>query len=109
MTGMELGTLIRYKLEAIVIVLNNGGYQSLKALGADEKFCRIHPWDYVTVAKALGAVGMRVRSHDEFEAALRTACGAKGVSLIEVVLPPEDLSLPLRRLRERVRPTRPAT
>ncbi len=107
MTGMELATLIRYKLDAIVIVLNNGGYRSLEALGADPKFCRIHPWDYVAVAQALGAGGTRVHSLDEFTTALRAACSRKRVSLIEVVLPPGDITLPLRRLHQMICPTRP--
>ena len=108
MTGMELATLVRYKLDAMVIVLNNGGYRSLEALGADRKFCQIHPWDYVKVAQALGAVGTCVHTLDEFRAALQAACDRKDVSLIEVILPPDDISPPLRRLREKIRSTHPA-
>lgn len=108
MTGMELATLVRYKLNAIVIVLNNGGYRSLEALGANEQFCQIHPWDYVKVAQAVGAVGTKVRILDEFRTALQTACDRKDVSLIEVILPPDDISPPLQRLRESIHSTRPA-
>jgi len=41
MTGMEIGTLVRYSVDAVVIVLNNGGYRSLEALGAAQQFCDI--------------------------------------------------------------------
>ncbi len=73
MTGMEVATLVRYKLDAIVVVLNNGGYRSLEALGGREKFCQVSSWDYVAVAEALGVVGIRAQSPDEFGAALMTA------------------------------------
>ncbi|WP_447972157.1 alpha-keto acid decarboxylase family protein [Nitrospira sp. Kam-Ns4a] len=108
MTGMELATLVRYELEAIVIVLNNGGYRSLEALGADPKVCRLHPWDYVAVARALGATGVRAGSLAAFRLALERACDRKDVTLIEVVLPPGDASLSLSRLRDRLRAGSPA-
>ncbi|MDF0642503.1 MAG: thiamine pyrophosphate-binding protein [Nitrospira sp.] len=98
MTGMELGTLVRYGVDAIVIVLNNGGYRSLEALGEGRAVWDIHPWDYVAVARALGADGARVRTPEEFRSALQQACDRAGVSLIEVVLAPEDVSPTLRRL-----------
>lgn len=107
MTGMEIGTLVRYGVDAVVIVLNNRGYRSLEALGAAQEICDIHPWDYVAVAGALGAAGTRVRTPEEFRAALQAACNRTGVSLIEVILDPEDISPTLRRLSERVISSRP--
>lgn len=98
MTGMELGTLVRYGVDAIIIVLNNGGYRCLEALGERRAAWDIHPWDYVAVARALGAEGTRVRTFDEFSRALRRACEGTGVSMIEAVLGPEDISPTLRRL-----------
>lgn len=103
MTGMEIGTLVRYGVNAVVIVLNNGGYRSLEALGAARKICNIHPWNYVAVAEALGARGTRVRTPDELKPALREACERPGVTLIEVVLDPDDISPTLRRLGRQVR------
>lgn len=102
MTGMELGTLVRYGLDAVVIVLNNRGYRSLQALGAREEICTIHPWDYMSIAEALGAMCVRVRTPEEFRAVLQAACDRAGVSLIEVQLDPDDRSPTLRRLGERV-------
>jgi indolepyruvate decarboxylase len=98
MTGMELGTLVRYGVDAIIIVLNNGGYRSLETLGGRRALWDIHPWDYVAVARALGAEGARVRTPEESRIALQQACDGAGVSLIEVVLSPEDISPTLRRL-----------
>lgn len=98
MTGMELGTLVRYGLNAVAIVLNNGGYGSLNALGAAPEICRIHGWDYVGMAEAMGAAGVRVRTAEEFRTALHKACDESGVVLIEVVLEPGDISPTLQRL-----------
>ena len=102
MTGMEISTLVRYGLHAVVIVLNNGGYRSLGALGADETLCQIHPWDYVKVAQALGARATRVHTLEAFQTALHSACHRRGTTLLEVMLAPNDLSHPLQRLRERL-------
>ncbi|MDF0676079.1 MAG: thiamine pyrophosphate-dependent enzyme [Nitrospira sp.] len=49
-TGMEIGTLVRYGVNAVVVVLNNGGYRSLEALAGTRAVWDIHPWDYVAVA-----------------------------------------------------------
>ena len=103
MTGMEIGTLVRYGVNAVVIVLNNGGYRSLEALGGVRGIFDIHPWDYVAVAGALGASGARVRTPEEFRTALQAACERQGVSLLEVVLAPEDISPTLRRLSRRAK------
>lgn len=101
MTGMEIGTFVRYGVNAVVVVLNNGGYRSLEALGRTRAVWDIHHWDYVAVARALGVEGARVRTPEEFRSALQQACDRAGVSLIEVVLEPEDISPTLRRLNER--------
>lgn len=103
MTGMEIGTLVRYGVNAVVMVLNNGGYRSLEALGGTRTQWEIHPWDYVAVARALGAEGARVRTPEELRTALQVACDRTGVSLIEIVLDPDDISPTLRRLGKQVR------
>lgn len=98
MTGMEIGTLVRYGVNAVVVVLNNGGYRSLEVLRGTSAVWDIHHWDYVAVAGALGAEGTRARNPEEFRIALQQACDRTGVSLIEVVLEPGDISPTLRRL-----------
>lgn len=103
MTGMEIGTLVRYGVNAVVIVLNNGGYRSLEALGGTRTRWNIHPWDYVAVARALGAEGTRVRTPEELRTALQVAYDRTGVSLIETVLAPDDISPTLRRLGKQIR------
>ncbi len=106
MTGMEIGTLVRYGVDAVVIVLNNGGYRSLEALGASRQFCDIQPWDYVAIAETLGATGVRVETREGFRSALRAACERAGATLIEVVLDPKDMSKTLRMLQATVTSSR---
>jgi indolepyruvate decarboxylase len=102
MTGMEIGTLVRYGVPAVVIVLNNRGYRSLEALGAPPTVCEIPSWDYVAVAEALGAIGVRVGTRTGFRSALHAACERPGVTLIEVLVDPSDRSATLDRLRAAV-------
>ncbi len=98
MTGMEIGSLVRYGVDAVVIVLNNGGYRSIEAFGAARTICDIHPWDFVQIANAVGASGTRVRSAEEFKTALQIAGDRQGVTLIEVMLDWDDISPTLHRL-----------
>lgn len=102
MTGVEIGTLVRYGLDAVVIVLNNGGYRSLEALGAPPTVCEIPSWDYVAIAEALGAIGVRVSTRTGFRSALHAACERPGVTVIEVMIDPSDRSPTLDRLRAAV-------
>ncbi len=106
MTGMEIATLVRYGVHAVVIVLNNRGYRSLEALGAPPTVCEIPSWDYVAVAEALGAIGVRVSTRTGFRSALHAACERPGVTLIDILVDPADRSSTLDRLRVAIRSRR---
>jgi indolepyruvate decarboxylase len=105
MTGMELSTLVRRGHAPVVILLDNAGYGTERALHAgDWKFNEIHRWNYHELPRVLGGGrGYEVRTEGEFDAALRAAwADASGVSLIQVHLRPDDHSAPLARLAERL-------
>jgi TPP-dependent 2-oxoacid decarboxylase len=51
MTGMELSTIARFKLNPIVVVLNNGGYGTERPM-LDGQFNDILPWNYRSVGKS---------------------------------------------------------
>ncbi|MCL5097497.1 MAG: thiamine pyrophosphate-binding protein, partial [Candidatus Omnitrophica bacterium] len=53
MTGMELGTAVRYHLNPIVIVLNNSGYGTERHIH-DGPFNDLVPWQYYRVPELLG-------------------------------------------------------
>jgi indolepyruvate decarboxylase len=101
MTGMELSTLVRMKMPAIVIVLNNGGYGTERLLHPGEfKFNDIHSWRYDELPAVLGGgTGYPVRTEGDFDAALNAAWADRsGPSIMHVHLDPADASPALQRL-----------
>ncbi|HEY7535103.1 MAG TPA: thiamine pyrophosphate-dependent enzyme [Thermodesulfobacteriota bacterium] len=103
MTGMELSTLARYKLNPIVIVLNNRGYGTERPI-QDGSYNDLLPWQYSLIPKVLGAGrGFSIKTEEEFEQALKAAeIYAKGFSILDVHLDPYDISPALRRFTKRL-------
>lgn len=90
----ELGTLVRNRVPAIVIVVDNDGYTVERAIhGPDAAYNDIAAWDWVRLAQALGAArAERVDTVDRLEAALDHARAADhGVSLIAAAVPRDDV------------------
>jgi indolepyruvate decarboxylase len=99
MSGMELGTIARYGMSPIVIILDNSGYGTERPM-LDGAFNDIHPWAYWRIPEVLGTgLGMRVETErDMAEALLRARANRGGVTLIQVILPRHDHSPALHRL-----------
>jgi indolepyruvate decarboxylase len=99
MTGMELSTAVRYQLNPIVIVLNNGGYGTERHI-KDGPYNDLIRWKYHKLPEVLGAGrGFVVETEDEFARALEEAAAEKGsFCLIDVLLDPLDRSPALHRL-----------
>jgi TPP-dependent 2-oxoacid decarboxylase len=101
MTGMELVTASRLGLRPIVIVVNNGAYASLRAMGhRDASFVGVAPIDYAKLGKVLGARSFRAETDEDLRKALATARSASGPTLIEVRVSPDDMSPALQRMSE---------
>lgn len=98
MDGVELATAVDLSLNPIIVAVNNGTFATLRVLDRDRSYMRVRPWDYVALAKALGATGEQVSAPGEFGAALRRAEAVDGVYLIDAVIPADDASLALRRM-----------
>jgi TPP-dependent 2-oxoacid decarboxylase len=98
MNGVEIATAVDLGLNPIVLVVNNGTFATLRILDREHDYTKVRPWDYVGLAKALGATGEKVETRAEFAAALRRADAAPGVYLIDAATDPEDASLALRRM-----------
>lgn len=87
MTGQELSTAVRYGLTPLVIVVNNGSYgtirdhQTRRFPGREHGTGLVNP-DFAAYARAFGARGKRVRTPDEFAAALDRSLG--WAALIEI-------------------------
>jgi indolepyruvate decarboxylase len=99
MTGMELTTAIRYRLNPIVVVLNNAGYGTERHI-QDGPYNDVTPWNYHLLPDVLGAGrGFAVDTEEQLDAALCQAeRETRGFSLIDVRLDPLDRSPALHRL-----------
>lgn len=85
----ELATAAQYSAAVTVVVFNDGGYGSLRALQASRFEGRIGETDlgfvdFVKLAESVGVEAARSRTIAEFEAALATGVGMQGPYLIEV-------------------------
>ena len=99
MTGMELGTIARFNLNPIVIVLNNLGYGTERPM-LDGSFNDIPLWSYSRIPEVLNAgLGFDVKTEDQFEEALKAArTHTESFTILDVHLDPADRSLALKRL-----------
>jgi indolepyruvate decarboxylase len=103
MTGMELTTAVRYKLNPIVIVLNNRGYGTERHM-QDGPYNDVGPWQYHRLPEILGAGrGFLIHTETELDDALKAAEGhTESFCLLEARLDPLDRSPALQRLAERL-------
>lgn len=104
MTGWELGHCRRYRWNPIVVVLNNGGWQMLRAFAPERSFNDLGTWRFAALAEGLGGHGVRVETRGALIAALRAAVQRRDrFSLIEAMIAPGTMSQTLGRFTERVR------
>jgi indolepyruvate decarboxylase len=103
MTGLELATIARYRLNPIVVVLNNGGYGTERPM-QDGPFNDIFPLAHHRFPEILGTGrGFVVATERDLNAALVAAeQHTETFCLIEVKLEPHDRSPALHRLTARM-------
>ena len=103
MTGMELSTVARYKLNPVVVLLNNRGYGTERHM-QDGPYNDVWPWQYHRLPEILGAGrGFVVETEAELDRALLEAeRWTKSFCLLEVRLAPLDRSPALDRLAARL-------
>ncbi|MFO0909653.1 MAG: thiamine pyrophosphate-binding protein [Isosphaeraceae bacterium] len=103
MTGTELSTVVRQKLNPIVVVLNNHGYTTERFL-LDGPFNDILDWNYHKLPELLGhGLGIEVRTEGELDQALdRAVAHTESYTLINVHLDPWDRSPALERLAQKL-------
>ncbi len=103
MTGMELATVARYRLNPVVVLLNNRGYGTERHM-QDGPYNDLWPWEYHRLPEVLGAGrGFVVETEAELDRALiEAARWTKSFCLLEVRLSPLDRSPALDRLAARL-------
>lgn len=100
MTGNELTTAVKMGINPIVVLFNNASYAMMRFIDQKKDYYELRSWDYVGLAKALGADGLKATTKSEFDAALKSAAGASLPTLIDCVIADTDISPTLKRLTD---------
>jgi indolepyruvate decarboxylase len=100
MTGMDLSTAVKHNLSPIIIVFNNASYAMLRFIDQERDYFDLPRWDYVGLAKSIGANAARAESADQFGKALQAAVESDKPFLIDAMLAADDISPTLRRLTD---------
>lgn len=103
MTAQELSTIFRYKLNPVIIIVNNGAY-TIEVELHDGPYNEIDTWDYASLARSLdngrGRVhAVQVRTEEECIAAMEDATRLRDKAVvIEAIVSKQDCSLELLQL-----------
>jgi acetolactate synthase-1/2/3 large subunit len=88
----ELETIVRHKMQMVLIVWNDAGYgaefHKLVAKGFDEKLAQWESPDFVALAKAFGGDGVRLASATEIGDAVAEGLRRGGLYLIDARVSP---------------------
>jgi pyruvate decarboxylase len=106
LTAQELSTMIRYGLNPIIFLINNGGY-TIEVEIHDGPYNNIKNWDYAGLVGVFNAgegsgLGMRARTEGELDEAVKKALSHDGLCLIEVIIDRDDCSKELLEWGSRV-------
>ena len=104
MTGMELGTAVRYGVKPIVVLLDNDGYGTERPM-LDGAYNDVYRWNYAKLPEVFGAgLGIKVETEAQFDAALVQArANTESFTLIQVMLDRNDHSPALTRLTDNLK------
>ncbi len=91
MTMAELETAVRERARVVAIVFDNERYGTIRAhqdqrANGQAVATDLGSIDFAAVARACGALGLRVESDDAFEPALRAGLAAKGPAVLHLLL-----------------------
>ena len=101
MTAQELATAVQYRTNLKVIVMNNanlGMVRQWQELLYDKNYSEVDlsgSPDFVKLAEAYGAKGLRAAHPSELEAVLREGLGSEGVVLMDIRVAPEECVFPM--------------
>jgi len=94
----DLMTAVALELPITIVVFNNSRLGLIQmeqeAEGLPMHAVDLDNPDFAAVAKAMGAGGVRVESPDELDAAIRTALSAEGPTVVDVVIDPDEVTMP---------------
>ncbi|MEK6601700.1 MAG: thiamine pyrophosphate-binding protein [Candidatus Binatota bacterium] len=92
MTGVEIAHAPRYKLNPVVVLLNNGGWGIFRPIAKRQDLLALPSWQYAELARLWGGVGFRVETVAELRDALEEAAQSPSFVIIEAMIGSRDLS-----------------
>ena len=92
MTGVEIAHAPRYRLNPIVILLNNGGWGIFRPVVKRQDLLTLPSWRYAELARLWGGRGFRVETVTQLRRALEQAAESPTFTIIEVMIGARDLS-----------------
>ena len=100
MNIQELATAVQYNLPVKVVILNNGFLGMVRQwqeLFYEKRYTwtHLHSPDFVKVADAYGAVGLRIEKEKDVDRILKEAFGNKKPTFIDVHVSPEECVYPM--------------
>lgn len=101
MNSQELATLVQYRLPVKIAILNNnflGMVRQWQQLFFDRRYsqtCMELPIDFVKLAEAYGATGLRATTPDEVESVIRKALETPGPVIMEFKVAREENVMPM--------------
>jgi len=101
MTGLELGHCNRYGFSPIVVLLNNGGWQMIKAFSPNLLSTSLRGWNYSAIARGMNGSVHQVWGLEQLATAFSRALQeTERFSLIEVMLPEGSSSCRLQQFAD---------
>lgn len=96
LTIQEIGSMLRDGQRPVIFLLNNDGYTVERAIhGAEQRYNDIAPWNWTQIPQALNihnpAQCWRVTEQVQLEEVMQKVAKAERLSLVEVVLPKQDI------------------
>lgn len=106
LTAQEVSTMIRYGLNPIIFLINNGGY-TIEVEIHDGPYNKIKNWDYAGLVQVFNAGegkgwSCRVQTEGELAAAISQAQALAGLALVECVIDRDDCTKELLEWGSRV-------
>jgi acetolactate synthase-1/2/3 large subunit len=101
MNSQELATLVQYRLPVKIVILNNnflGMVRQWQQLFFNRRYsqtCMELPIDFIKLAEAYGATGLRADKPEDVEAVIKKAFATKGPVIMEFKIAREENVLPM--------------
>ena len=100
MSSCELSTTLKYKSNALVVVINNRGYTTERMI-IDGPFNNIVDWNYHKITDLIGGgKGFKISNEEELERGINEWIKINSLVVLNCILDPMDISSALKRFAE---------